>query len=297
MLARLLTLLSCLLISACSTIPEAINTSADAQQKGRVLLDRAQQAHGAAAFRQLRDVSIAYGNGHWYTIVTKVQPELTDIGFRQTSQERMLFENGRTLMVAQEHTGPSGKKFVLRDTSSASPQTRVWANGQTGTRPNQREASALVVAAYQLFLYPAFAVDRAKHLEAVGAERVNGRDVDVLLAIVEPGFGDAPNADRVLLYIDRTDGLVRRIRLTLEAYAGTRGAIVDMDLDRFVEVGGVKWPTYFYEYLIKPFRGLPAHEFSLVGIDVNRGLTTADIGKESGSFSAAGAKPAAAISK
>jgi hypothetical protein len=297
MLTRILALISCLLISACSTMPESINSSADAQKQGRALLDKAQQAHGGAAFRQLRDVSIAYGNGHWYTIVTKVQPELTDIGFRQTSQERMLFDNGRTQMVAQEHSGPSGKKFVLRDASAASPQTRVWVNGQKDTRPNQREASALVVAAYQLFLYPAFAVDRAKHLEVVGSERVNGRDVDVLLAIVEPGFGDAPNADRVLLYIDRADGLVRRIRLTLEAYAGTRGAIVDMDLDRFVEVGGVLWPTSFYEYLIKPFRGLPAHEFSLVGIDVNRGLSPADLGKESGAFGAAGAKPAAALRK
>jgi hypothetical protein len=97
----------------------------------------------------------------------------------------------------------------------------------------------------------------------------------------------------VVLYIDKQDKLVRRVRLTLEGLDSTKGAIVDVDHDRFVEIAGVTWPTHFYESLVAPFPGLPAHDFSLRGLDVNRGLTKADFANAQ--FSERAAKPAAPI--
>ena len=62
-----------------------------------------------------------------------------------------------------------------------------------------------------------------------------------------------------------------------------------------INVGGVMWPTHFYETVVRPFPGLPAHDFSLSGLDLNRGLTAADFA--GGRFSALAARPAAALPK
>lgn len=275
-------------LAGCTTIPPQTKPSTDAD--ARALLDETQAAHGKAAFAAIRDLSVSY-DGEWFSVVTRLQPVLTDTGFRKTSEERTLF--GGTWnehVVAQTHRASAGEKFVLRKGREAD----VWYNGKPEGDREKRAAAHLVVEAYQLFLYPAFYVERAQHLERAGRGSVNGRECDLLLAVLRPGIGDAVE-DRVVLYIDRQDRLVRRVRLTLEGLDSTKGAIVDVDHDRFVEIAGVKWPTHFYEALVRPFPGLPAHDFSLTGLDVNRGLTLADIAD--GAFSSKAALPARAIPK
>jgi hypothetical protein len=279
------------LLTACSSVPmpQQSKTQADA----RALLDQSQAAHGKAAFMAIRDLSVAY-DGTWFDIVTKVQPILTDKTFRKASEERMLFsgKSGDNL-IAQMHTGDAGKKMVLRDTSlPLGERASVWVNQQPETNRDKIAAAHLVVEAYQLFLYPAFYVERAAHLERVGTGSVGGRDCELLLAVMRPGIGNSAE-DRVVLYIDKQDKLVRRVRLTLEGLDSTKGAIVDVDHDKFVEIAGVTWPTHFYEALVAPFPGLPAHDFSLRGLDVNRGLTKADFANAQ--FSERAAKPAAPI--
>jgi hypothetical protein len=279
------------LLTACSSVPmpQQSKTQADA----RALLDQSQAAHGKAAFMAIRDLSVAY-DGTWFDIVTKVQPILTDKTFRKASEERMLFGGGSgDNVIAQIHTGDAGKKMVVRDGSlPLGERASVWFNQQPETNRDKIAAAHLVVEAYQLFLYPAFYVERATHLERVGTGSVGGRDCELLLAIMRPGIGNSAE-DRVVLYIDKQDKLVRRVRLTLEGLNSTKGAIVDVDHDKFVEIAGVTWPTHFYESLVAPFPGLPAHDFSLRGLDVNRGLTKADFANAQ--FSERAAKPAAPI--
>jgi hypothetical protein len=275
-------------IAGCSTIPPQTKTSTDAD--ARALLDETQKAHGKAAFAAIRDVSVAY-DGKWFSLVTRLQPILTDTGFRKTSEERMVFgTQWRGHVVAQQHRGGAGEKSVLRSGDKAS----VWYNGTAESDREKIAAAHLALEAYQLFLYPAFYVERAQHLERAGRASVNGRECDLLLAVLRPGFG-ASAEDRAVLYIDRQDKLVRRVRLTLEGLDSTKGAIVDVDHDRFVEIGGVQWPTHFYEALVRPFPGLPAHDFSLTGLDVNRGLTRADVAE--GAFSERARVPARVIAK
>ncbi len=275
------------LLAACSSMPtpQQSKTQADA----RTLLDQSQAAHGKTAFSGIRDLSVAY-DGMWFDIVTKVQPILTDKTFRKTSEERMLFSDN---LIAQMHTGDAGKKMVLRDAQlPLADRTSVWFNQQAETNRDKIAAAHLVVEAYQLFLYPAFYVERATHLERVGTGGVGGRECELLLAVMRPGIGNSAE-DRVVLYIDKQDKLVRRVRLTLEGLDSTKGAIVDVDHDKFVEIAGVIWPTHFYESLVAPFPGLPAHDFSLRGLDVNRGMTKADFANAQ--FSARAAKPAAPV--
>jgi len=279
------------LLTACSNMPtpQQSTTQADA----RALLDQSQAAHGKAAFLAIRDLSVAY-DGKWFELVTRIQPVLTDKTFRKASEERMLFSDKfGDSVVAQIHTGDAGKKMVLRDASlPLGERASVWVNQQAETNRDKIAAAHLVVEAYQLFLYPAFYIERAAHLERVGSGNVGGRDCDLLLAVMRPGIGNSAE-DRVVLYIDKQDKLVKRVRLTLEGLNSTKGAIVDVDHDRFVEIAGVTWPTHFYEALVAPFPGLPAHDFSLRGLDVNRGLTKADFANAQ--FSERAAKPAAPI--
>jgi hypothetical protein len=218
-------------------------------------------------------------------LITKVQPAITDIAYRQTSQERMLMGDS---LIAQIHSGPGGQKTVIEDQRKVA----IWYNQQRYTDADQMAASHLVLHAYQIFLYPAFYVQRASVLELAGTSVVNGRDCDNLLAVLRPGIGSSLE-DRVLLCIDRQDKLVRRVWLTLEGSEPSKGAVVSVVHDKFMEVGGVKWPTHFYETVVKPFAGLPAHDFGLSGIDVNRGLTKADFAD--GKFSPLAAKPATAL--
>jgi hypothetical protein len=269
-------------LSGCGSIP--LPKGSQSQPEAIALLEQAQKAHGKTAFEAIKDINVSY-TGTWFTIITKVQPAITDLAYRQTSEERMLMSDS---LIAQIHSGPSGKKTVIEEQRKVA----IWYNQQPYTAADQMAASHLVLHAYQIFLYPAFYVQRASLLELAGSSVVNGRDCDNLMAVLRPGIGSSAE-DRVLLCIDRQDKLVRRVWLTLEGSEPSKGAVVSVVHDKFVEVGGVMWPTHFYETVVKPFGGLPAHDFALSGIDLNRGLTKADFAD--GKFSPLAAKPAAAL--
>ena len=281
-LAGLMSLCALGLVTACGSIPAPKGSTL--QPEALALLEQTQQAHGKAAFAAIRDISVSY-TGTWFELIKRIQPAITDPAYRQTSQERMLMADK---VIAQIHSGPAGQKTVVE----TDRKIAVWYNGAPYAGADQRAAAHLVLHAYQLFLYPAFYVQRASVLELAGTSVVNGRDCDVLLAVLRPGIGNSPQ-DRVLLSIDRQDKLVRRVWLTLEGSPPSQGAVVSVEHDRFVNVGGVVWPTHFYETVVKPFAGLPAHDFSLSGIDLNRGLTAADLA--GGQFSGRAARPAAPL--
>ena len=272
------------------------------QPEARALLEQAQQAHGKAAFAAVKDISVSY-TGTWFTAITKIQPDITDVAFRQTSEERMLMADG---VIAQIHSGPGGQKMVVEKVvekvvqNSQDSQNKpanqnngklsIWYNQVPHTGAAQMAASHIVLHAYQLFLYPAFYVQRASLLELAGSDVVNGRPCDKLLAVLRPGIGNSAE-DRVQLCIDRQDKRVRSTWLTLEGSEPSKGAVVSVVVDKFVEVGGVVWPTHFFETVVRPLAGLAAHDFSLSGIDINRGLTRADFAD--GKFLNKAAAPAA----
>ena len=288
-------------LAGCGSMP--VPKGLSSQPEAIALLEQAQQAHGKAAFAAVKDISVSY-IGTWFTAITKIQPEITDVAFRQTSEERMLMADG---LIAQIHSGPSGQKMVVEDSKNPASgalsvgnsaqyngKLSIWYNQVPHTGAAQMAASHIVLHAYQLFLYPAFYVQRASLLELAGSDVINGRPCDKLLAVLHPGIGNSPE-DRVQLCIDRQDKRVRSTWLTLEGSEPSKGAVVSVVYDKFVEVGGVVWPAHFYETVVRPLAGLPAHDFSLSGIDVNRGLTRADFAD--GKFLGKAAEPAAALAQ
>lgn len=291
---RIAHMLGCLLLSlllgACAGVPIVPDT-AQSTDRGLALFAATTAAHGKSAFEQINDVSIAY-DSHWYSLIQKIQPILTDGQYRQGSEERLILSKGIT---AQEHSGVGGTKFVLRQRDyslgALNGSSQVWYDREQ-VLDNQiiRDAASLVVDAYRVFLFGPLHYLAGEHIfRDAGSTRINNRTVDKLLIITRPGLGESPE-DRHLLFIDRKSRLTIRIRFTLEGLESTRGAVVETDFSNFVSLHGVMWPTTFFERVTKPVPNLPAHRWSLLGLDINRGLTVQDFSE--GQFSKRASIPA-----
>jgi hypothetical protein len=274
------------LFSACASrgIPQASGQFEDLS--ARALLKQSAEAHGLAAYQQINDLNVSY-SGEWYGLVSRIQPGLIDAGFRQGSQERILLKNSQ--LTAQNHQGPQGSKQVTRTASGV----QVYYNDVPSIDKEALAAAALVADAYRMFLTgPFYFLDNNLSLEMAEAEEVEGRACKALLAVRRPGHGLSAE-DRYLLFIDSENHLLRRVRFTMEGLDSTKGAIAEVDFFDHQTIAGVTWPTRFFERLRKPIPNLPVHDWQMTGLDINRGLSEADISGKA--FSAKAATPAQAI--
>jgi hypothetical protein len=275
-----------LLLGGCASrgIPQAGITGE--QPAARALLQKSAEAHGLAAFRRMADINVGYA-GEWYSLVTALQPTLIDADFRQGSQERILLKDGP--LVGQHHVGPKGTKQVIR----RSGDVQAFYNDAPSGDRDALAAAALVADGYRMFLTgPFYFLEGNQSLETGEDETVEGRACKTLVAVRRPGHGQSAE-DRYLLFIDAENHLLRRVRFTMEGLESTQGAIAEVDFFDHKEIAGVVWPTRFYERLRKPIPSLPVHDWRLIGLDVNRGLTAADISGPT--FSARAAEPARRI--
>jgi hypothetical protein len=267
------------LLTACASPKICTREIRKSEPAALALVAASQQSQGGRAFTRVRDVSVRY-EGRWASIGPRFQPVLADTGFRRGSEERLLV--GPRLL-AQEHTGPAGKKLVLRTPIKVS----VAYNGSLSDDAEAKRAAALVADAYALFLLGPFYFERSGIVLATNGESVLGGAVcDEVLAVLRPGFGEAKE-DRVILFIDRASKQLRRVRMTLNGLESTRGAEVDVTFRNFRRIGGILWPTDFDERIRVPF-DLHAHHWRMLGLEINRGYRTAD-------FSTLGLKGCASV--
>jgi len=278
-----------LLVACAAPMPVSLNTTTT--PAARALLMESAQAHGLAAFQALRDVSVRY-EGEWRALIGRIQPAIVDASFRASSEERLLLREG---LVAQAHTGPGGRKQVLRRlVPGGQGDIQVWFNGEEARDVERRSAAAIVVDNYSLFLLGPLLLadrswaDRVSGMEIAGVEWVADQQCDVLRMHIAPGNGFSSH-DRLALFIDRKERLMRRIRFTLDGFAGTLGAIAETETFDHQTLHGVRWPTRFYERVVRPIR-LPAHDWRLTGLDVNRGLQARELAGST--FSGAAMAPA-----
>ncbi|WP_428423151.1 hypothetical protein [Methylibium sp.] len=279
-------------LSAC-TAPLPLMLGPRSSPAAAALFRDACEAHGLAAFRALRDINVSYA-GEWRALVGRLQPALVDAGFRGSSQERLLPPQR---LIAQAHSGPSGRKQVLRRAGRAadpSPgEVQVWFNGEEARDAERRDAAALVADGYALFLCgPLWLAGRDLVMDRGGTDVVDERLCDLLYVELKPGLGFSV-LDRLALFIDREDRLMRRVRFSLDGLAATRGAIAEVDTFDFIQRHGVLWPTRFYERLQRPIPRLPVHDWRLTGLDVNRGYGAEALSGPA--FSGAALAPAAAL--
>ncbi len=269
------------LLQGCApTLPPLRATASTAA--ARALLADSAAAHGAAAFGDVRDISVRY-SGHFRALVGSLVPVLVDPGFRGSSEERLLLPDR---LVAQSHTGPSGHKEVVRRTAAfAQGDVGVWFNGEVSSDADKRAAAALVADGYSLFLLGPlllagpWTADRSLLLGVADPETITvggaSQACDTLRIAMAPGLGLAERDD-LLLFIGREDRLMHRVRFSLNGLDATRGAVAEVDMWAHIPLQGVRWPTRFHEQLLRPLP-LPVHEWQLDGLDLNRGLTAADL--------------------
>ena len=263
------------LFAGCSTpLPLIARPPGDAAAAQR--LQESAEAHGLAAYRTLTDINVRY-SGEWRPLINRVQPELVDAGYRGSSEERLIPTAG---VVAQSYIGPQGRKHVVwrrnRNAVDDTGEVAVWFNGVRSSDAAAQNTAALVAEGYGLFLLgPLWLVNRNLPTQFAGAENVDGRLCDVINVWLSPGLGKVAT-DRLAIYIDRTDNITRRMRFTLEGFAGTRGAVAEVDTFEHARRFGVLWPMRSYERLVHPLP-LPVHDWRITGLDVNRGYSTKDV--------------------
>lgn len=264
------------------------------------LLGRSAEAHGVRTLAGLPDISVSY-SGEWPGLIDRLQPALVDKGFRGDSEERLLLRTG---LMGQEHRGPMGRKMVFRRVvPSGQGEVRVWFNGEEARDAERRAAAALVVDGYGLFLLGPMSLARLRgagrpmSLALAGTERVEfdgvAHDCDVLRVRVSPGLGFSEVED-LALFIDRGEGLMRRVRFSLNGLESTRGAVAEVDLFDFMTAGGLRLPTRFHERLLRPLP-LPVHDWRLTGLDFGRGMVAEEIAGPS--FVDRAARPAAPLGR
>ena len=256
------------LLTACASPQICTREIRKSEPSAVALLNESQRAHGRTAFTKIHDLSVRY-EGRWASIGPRFQPVLADTKFRRGSEERLLVGERIT---AQEHSGPAGKKLVVR----APGKVSVAYNGLLSDDAEAERAAALVADAYTLFLLGPFYFDRPGVVLTRNGEAVVDKIVcDEVLAVLRPGFGEAKE-DRVILFIDRASKQLRRVRMTLSGLESTRGAEVDVTFRDFRTIGGIVWPTDFDERIRVPF-DLHAHHWRLLGLEINRGFRASNL--------------------
>lgn len=279
-------------LAGCATpLPLAEPAPAATESDGAELLRMSAEAHGLSAYRQLRDINVRY-EGQWRPLIDSIQPVVVDKTYRGGSEERVMPAAG---IVAQAYTGTAGRKQVAWRRGSASPSMpgniAVWFNGQPSSDEPTLDAAAVVAECYGLFLLgPLWLTGRDVRSRRAGRERVDGRDCELVDVWLRPGLGRSP-LDRATLFIDPA-GLMRRVRFTLEGFGGTRGAVAEVSTFDHERRFGVMWPMRSYEAVVHPLR-LPAHDWHIAGLDVDRGYDAAAL--TGPVFTGAAARPAAAL--
>ena len=278
------------LLPACSS-PLPVSLTATTSAAAQSLLNESAATHGLASFKKIDDLSVSY-DGEWRALIGKLEPALVDPNFRGKSEERLLLREG---VIAQAHRGTDGRKQVLRRAVTGSPgEVRVWFDGEEARDSERRRAAALVADSYALFLLgPMLLVDRPLVMELAEIEWVDEHACDVLRVQLAPGLGFS-RLDRIALFVDRKERLLRRVRFPLDELQSAPDAIAEVEMHDHVTLHGVRWPTRFYQRLVRPIR-LPLHDWHVTGLDVNRGISAADV--SGAEFAGAARAPAAALSR
>lgn len=243
-------------------------------------------AHGLAAWRQVQDLSIDLQRG----------PARGQGAAADTWQWRCLPAQGllawRNPVLAQQ----GWRRWASASNVGAAAQqatVQLWQAGQPVTDPAQLQAAAQQADLLRwLLLGPIALIDTRPAVNWAEPATLDGRRCDQLTldAAASPGGTDG---SRLALFIDRDQGLMRRLRVMSIAEQGQAGArAATWDLPDPVLLHGQHWPRLCQR--TGPVRlGGDTATWRLTGLDLNRRLQASDV--QSAPMGAAATAPAAAL--
>ena len=275
-----------LTIGGCASVrfpPDPPATAFEDGLTGDAIFARTLAAHGGDLRRYPGDINLST-DGRWFALIQKIQPLVSDSGFRIRSQERYRPSSG---LYAIDHTGPQGTKHVVRSRDGLV----VSYNGVRETDPAKLRATAMTNDAFRMFHFgPSYFLDRVPAWARLADIDEQGRSYYRLRGTLRPGFGEAAE-DEVVLWIDRQTARLFRIHMSLNGFETTVGAHVDTTFLEYRDVAGYLLPVSFHERVRGPLR-IDAHTWRTTGIDTDRGWRDEDV---SGAvFGGAASAPAAA---
>jgi hypothetical protein len=280
-------LLTCLTIVGCASVrfpPDPPAAAFADGISGDAVFARTLAAHGGDLRQYPGDINLST-DGQWFALIQKIQPVVTDSGFRIRSEERYRPRDG---LYAVNHTGPEGNKHVVRSRDGLA----VSYNGVRETDPVKLRATAMTNDAFRMFHYgPSFFIDRAGTWVRLADADEKSRNYYRLRATVRPGFGESKE-DEVVLWIDRETARLYRIHMSLNGFETTVGAHVDTTFLEYRDVAGYLLPVRFHERVRGPLR-IDAHTWWTTGIDTDRGWRDEDV--NGSAFGGAATVPAAAV--
>lgn len=285
LLPRLLVLLAVCITAGCATSFPVARDDATFEDgaTARQVFDACLAAHGGDIRTHDGDFNLSM-QGRWAFLIQRIQPLVTDSGFRIRSHERFRPRDG--IYVLQQE-GPDGVKRIVQTPDGL----RVSYNGVAETDPQKLSATAMTTDAFQLFHYgPSFIQWRASSMVRLPDAREGGIAYRRVLATLRPGFGDAKE-DEVVLWIDPRDSHLFRVHMTLNGFSTTQGAHVDTTFLEYRRFGRYLLPVKFHERVRGPLR-IDAHHWELTGLDLDRGWKASDVtGDAFTGTAAAPAKP------
>ncbi|MEP7186650.1 MAG: hypothetical protein ABI767_12520 [Rhodanobacter sp.] len=271
-----------LLLGGCARFPTATPDARfdDGLSAAQIFAD-CLAAHGGDMHDYPGDINLST-DGHWHALIQRVQPMISDAGFRVTSEERYRPRDG---VYAVHHHGPLGDKQVIRTPAGIT----VYYNGVRETDPVKLRATALTNDAFVLFHFgPSFIKARATTLSRLPDSRDGSERYYRLLATLSPGLGEAKH-DQVVLWINAQTHLLYRVHFTLSGFETTQGAHVDTTFLAYRKLGRFTLPVQFKERVRGPIR-VTAHEWHTTAMDRDRGWQPSDVEGEHFSGKAAAPK-------
>lgn len=278
-LSPLLALAGC--ASAWPPVPPGPGSSSARQH----LLDSA-VAQGLPAYRSLRDISLAL-RGNWWL----PEEAMSSAGAAAGDLQLRLLPATGAMAIRFGEAGAAMQLLRQSKAMATGPGDRLWQAGLPVGDAARRRALAVVAELHRLLLLGPIAV--AGHGGPVNwaePETLDGRRCDHLHLALQPGLGDAAS-DRLSLFIDRDQGLLRRLRVSLTGLGRDGDAPVEVDLAGHRRLQGMVWPTHWQIASAALLPGRPARRWQLGGLEVNRGYGVAELAQAPWTGTAATAPP------
>ena len=232
------------------------------------------QSQGLAVWRGMQDLSVTLSDTYW------PPAGLLRSGATAASAlplELRLLPSTGSLALRQAPLESGGRAPHQLHQALPGGRVQAWSDGQPVADVAAGRGAAVVADLHRLLLLGAIAL--AEHPGPVHwAEPVtlDGLRCDHLHLLLQPGLGGG-GADRLSLFIDRDQGRLRRLHVSLTGLGIDIDQPLEVNLSEHRRLHGLLWPGRWSATAPTVLPGRPPPSWVLLALDINRGYVAADL--------------------